>query len=195
MSRFPHAPGSAVNRSHKHGKSAVVAWVAIFLTLLICAFLPEVTAIGWHLFHGNSAKFHEWDVPVPTGWRSFTNGDALYIQRMHRFYFHDRAFSQVVITTLRSTPSGISNYQTQKKSLVEHAGEQGYQFLGEHKIRLKSQDGYCLSFATAKNSQRLWITCDVPVVGLSLDFMGDHIYAPVLDLVIDRIKSSGPAVD
>jgi len=184
-----------VNRSPKHGKNAQIAWVAIFLTLMICAFLPEVVALGWHLFHGNSAKFHEWDVPVPTGWRSFTKDDDLYILRMHRFYFVDRGLSQVVITTLRSTLSGISNYQTRKKSLVEHAGEQGYQFLGEHKIRLKSQDGYCLSFATAKNSQRLWITCDVPGVGLSLDFMGDHIYAPVLDLVIDRIQSSDPAAD
>lgn len=178
-----------MNSSHKHGKSAVIAWVAIFLTVLMCVFLPEVTALGWHLSHGNSVTFHEWDVPVPTGWRSFTKDDDLYIQRMHRFYFVDRGFSQVVITTL---VSGISNSQAQKKSLVEHAAGQRYQFLGEHKIRLKSQDGYCLSFATVKNLQRIWITCDVPEVGLSLNFMGDQVYAPTLDFVIERIKNFRP---
>jgi hypothetical protein len=51
------APLVCLTQMRNWKTSRLVAWVAIFLTLLICAFLPEVTALGWRLFHGNSAKF------------------------------------------------------------------------------------------------------------------------------------------
>lgn len=181
--------GSACTEGHRLNKRKLAAWAAIVLTILARVFLPEVVSVGWHLIHGNFARFHEWEVPVPWGWRSFTAEDTLIVQRMHRFYFRHNAFSQVMVGVLPVSAQGTYDYEKQKRSLVEHAGKEGYQFIGEHRIRLEVQDGYCISFLTIRSARRMWITCDVPELRLTVDFIGDQTYASTLDSIIERIKT------
>jgi hypothetical protein len=170
------------------GKRRLIAWAVMLFTFFVCVFLPEVVSAGWHLTHGNSASFQEWKVPVPWGWRSFTGDDTLIVQRMHRLYFRPKAFSQIMVGALSLPANAPYDYEKQKRSLIDHASREGYQFRGEHRVRIEAKDGYCIAFTTIQNAQRLWITCDIPDLHLSVSFIGNQSYAPALDSIIERIR-------
>jgi hypothetical protein len=186
-------PDSMCTKGHRSHNRKLAAGIAVFLTLLACVFLPEVVSLAWHLIHGSSARFHQWEVPVPWGWRAFTGEDTLIVQRMHRSYFRPGAFSEVIVGYLPLSVRGSYDYDKQKRSLVEHKGRDGYQLIGEHRVRVDAQEGYCFSFAALSNAQRLWITCAIPNHHLSVGFIGDQGYSYVLDSIIQHITRSDSA--
>lgn len=163
-------------------KKKLAAGVAIILTLLTCVFLPEVDSLVWHLIHGKIARFHEWEVSVPWGWSAMTNEDTLIVQRMHRFNFRS---SQVVVAPLTFPPT--FEFGRWKRATIQTQLKRGFRFISEHKIRLDNKDGFCFAFAAVQNPQRLWITCDVPELHLSVGFIGHETDASVLDLIIQHI--------
>lgn len=172
-------------------KVKLAAWSAIILTLLACVFLPEVVSLLWHLTHGTSASFQQWQVPVPWGWRAFGTEQMLIVQRMHRFYYRPGAFSQVIIVPLVFPPDFKFNYEKWKALAIDKELRSGHQFVSERRILLSGQEGYCFSFSESQDPQRLSIRCDVPGHELSFGFAGDKTYAPTFDSIIQRVKRRG----
>jgi hypothetical protein len=179
---------SACVDSQAFSKWKVVARAIIIVGFLALVFLPEVVSVSWHLFHGNFARFHEWEVPVPLGWRAFTGEDTLVVQRLHRFYFRRGAFSEVVVAPLILPPNHTFEYENWKNAIIQTQLKYGYQFTNERTIHLEGHEGYCFVFRVNQNAQRLWITCDVPELHLSVGFIGDQTHASALDSTIQRIR-------
>lgn len=167
-----------------------------FIYLLVCAallvvcsvfFLPEVVSAYWHVLYGKSARFREWEVPVPMGWWAFAGEGTLIVQRMNRSVGRD---SEVVVGDLPE--SGFYDYERRKGTLIEIISKDGYQFVGERKVRVAGAEGYCFSFSPIHNAGpgRIRITCDVPQRGLFLDFVGAPAHITVFDSIIQHITIS-----
>ncbi len=183
---------------HKKLPSFITRHQKVFTYLLVCAalliacgvfFLPEVVSVYWHVVHGKSARFHEWEVPVPMGWRAFAGEGTLIVQKMNRSVDRD---SEVVVGGLPE--SGFYDYEKRKGSLIEIISKDGYQFVEERKVRVAGAEGYCFSFSPIHNAGpgRIRITCDVPQRRLFLDFTGDPAHAAVFDSIIQHITPTAP---
>jgi hypothetical protein len=157
---------------------------AALLTVVVVCFLPEVISTGWHLVHGNSARFHNWEVPVPKGWWAFTAQGSLIVQEIHKSVDRD---SEVIVQDLR-LPAGITyNYEKHKTSSVEYMSKEGYRLVEDRKTRLAGEECFCLSFSQINNTERRRITCEVPNHRLFLSFVGDPGDATVFYSIIEHI--------
>jgi hypothetical protein len=176
---------------HKKLPSFIIRYQKVFAYLLVCAalltvcfvfFLPQVVSVYWHVVHGKSARFHEWEVPVPMGWWAFDGEGTLIVERMNRSVGRDSA---VIVGDLLE--SGFYDYQKRKNALVETISKDGYQFVEERKFRVAGGEGYCFSFSATHNAERMRITCDVPQRRLFLDFAGTLANTAVFYSIIQHI--------
>jgi hypothetical protein len=171
------------------------AWIAYslvslaFLTFCGLFFMPELVSNVWHLFHGSSAKFHGWVVPVPRGWWAFERDGTLVIQKMQREAGDD---SVVVLAPMVFDQNKGFEYEKWKGAIAQTKIGEGYQFLTEYKITLDNQEGFCLSFAKIKNNTRLSITCIVPGRHVFLEFYGDKAWSSSFDTIIEHVKTNVP---
>jgi hypothetical protein len=181
---------------HKKLPSFITRHQKVFAYLLVCAallavcgvfFLPEVVSAYWHIVHGKSARFHEWEVPVPMGWWAFAGEGTLIVQKMNRSVGRDSA---VVVGDLPE--SGFYDYEKRKGSLIEIISKDGYRLVEERKVRVAGGEGYCFSFSSIHNAGRIRIACDVPQRRLFLDFTGGPAHAAVFDSIIQHITPTGP---
>jgi hypothetical protein len=178
-------------KRHSHSKRLVLCTSVILISIAACVFLPEVVSLSWHLTHGNFARFHEWDVPVPWGWSSFTTEDTLIVHRIHRFGFRSRAFSQVTVFPLAFPPNRKFEPEQWQKITIETQFRRGFRFVSMSRIRLDGKDGSCFAFAALEDARRRLITCDFPDLNLSVGFTGDQSYASTLDSVIEHMNRRG----
>src|SRR5437879_1443571 len=183
-------PDCTDNKRRRLRRSRLLARSAIIVTILACVFLPEVVSLVWHLVHGKTARFHEWEVPVPWGWRAFSGQGMLIVQRIHRAYYRRGEFSEVIVAPLISPPNHAFEYEKWKPATIRVKLKGGYDFVAEHRIHLGGQEGYGLSFAASQNPDRLRVTCVVPNHRLAIDFIGDPTYAPVFDSITRHITGS-----
>jgi hypothetical protein len=159
--------------------------VVAFLTVGGVFFLGSVVSTAWHLVHGNSARFHQWDVPVPPRWWAFMGNGMLIVQHMRN---SADSHSEIIFGDLPLSVGGTYDYEKQKKSLVQYMSKKGYQFLNESKVRLANEDSYCISFSDPHSTKRIHVTCDVPNYRLLISFAGGGGDAPVFYAVIQNVK-------
>jgi hypothetical protein len=177
-------------KRHSYNKRLVLG-TSVILVLTVCIFFPEAVSLRWHLTHGNFVTFHEWDVPIPWGWSSFTTDDTLVVQKMHRFGFRSGAFSQVMVAPLAFPANYKLEPEQWQKITIETQLKRGFRFVSMSRIRLDGKDGSCFSFAALQETERRLITCDFPDLNLSIGFIGDQSYAPTLDSIVKRINRRG----
>ena len=170
----------------------------VFACLLVCAalltvcgvfFLPEVVSAYWHVLHGKSARFHEWEVPVPMGWWAFPGEGTLIVQKI------DRSLNRVSAVVVGDLPeSGFYDYEKRKAGLIAAISKDGYQFVEERNVMVAGAEGYCFSFSPIHNAgaRRIRITCDVPQRRIFLDFAGASAHAAAFDSIIQHITSTTP---
>jgi hypothetical protein len=169
--------------SRKNWRSYTLVAVA-FLIVAAIFFLPVLVPAGWHLVHGDFARFQLWEVPVPKGWWAFTRKGTLIVQKMEKFSNRD---SQVIINDL-PVSTGSYDYEKEKNSLVQHYSKQGYRFLGERQTRVDGKECFCLSFLDPNDRENIKISCDVPRYRLLIYFEGNSNFAVVFDAIIQEIR-------
>jgi hypothetical protein len=153
-------------------------WTLLLIACLIvvAAFLPELVGASWHLVHGNSAHYRDWDIPVPTGWFAVNQGESLAVERMLRFALWQDA-PMVVFLPVHVTSNYVFDRNVWEEEQVKIQVKKGYRLSSTRDIQVAGQAGYCWEFAQAADPARLWITCVLPAERLSADFSGDRSYA------------------
>jgi hypothetical protein len=125
-----------VRRSLRRKWPVYILIGAACLSLGAAFFLPEVVPIGWHILHGKSAQFHQWDIPVPWGWWAFREQGQVILQKMRRPVDRD---SEVIFDEPLPADREPYGYDKQKYSLAEHMLKEGYRLTEERRTRLAGE--------------------------------------------------------
>ncbi len=159
----------------------------LILTLLLAAaFLPELAGAGWHILHGNSAHYLDWDIPVPTGWFALRQGEGLAVQRMLRLALWKQAPTAVFLP-VHVTSRYVFDRDVWRQEQVKIQARQGYQLAASRDIAMGGQAAYCWEFVRVEDPGRWWITCVSPAERLSADFTGDRAYAAAFYAILPQI--------
>ncbi len=164
-------------------------WLSYFLIGAACltigcvVFLNRVFPYTWHLVYGQSARFHQWKVPVPEGWWAYARQGTLIVVKMQKSADLD---SHVIVSELPDKRS--YDEERFKRSLIEnYTSKKEYRFLEERKTRLDNHEGYCLFFLSVSNAERILVACEIPDWELSVNFVGDRAYASNFDSILQGI--------
>lgn len=149
-------------------------------------FLPQLVSVAWHVIHGSSVAYGQFNVPVPWGWVACLKEDSLVVLRMPSTGF-GWATRDVVITPLLYPRDRAFEYEVSKRAHVETQLKRGYELRGEKQVQLVSEQNYCLNFAARNDPEDLWILCDFPGHQISIGLIGKKEDSPVLDSVIRGI--------
>jgi hypothetical protein len=165
----------------------VVAGTIIVCVILTSIFLPEFASAGWHLLHGNSAKFLVWEVPVPWEWRELKGDNFIVIQKIGRW---NNPPSDVIVTTLDQPGVSVIDHEQWKRAIIETELKRGHLFMSENQFQLDGEAGFCLTFAGNEDSERLWIDCNFAIHRLSIGYIGTKDHSQILNLIIPKIRAS-----
>lgn len=164
------------------------AGLALIVVLMVgAALLPEVVGAGWHVFHGKSAHYRGWDIPVPTGWFAVHQGEGLAVERMLRFALW-RDAPTIVFLPVHVTDRYVFDRSVWQRVQVQMQVHNGYQLTGTRDIQAAGQAGYCWEFARRQDAGQLWVTCIVPAERLSADFRGDRAYLAAFYAILPGIS-------
>jgi hypothetical protein len=164
-----------------------IVGATLFFLFLITFFLPEIATAGWHLLHGNFAKYLVWEVPVPWGWRVLQGNNTIVIQRLSVW-----GSSHYDVTVNALDEPGITEIDDErwKRAYIETERKHGRSFVSESPSQLDGEAGFCLTFADNKNSDSLWIDCHFPIHRLSIGYVGSKDHSQILNLIIPKIRAS-----
>jgi hypothetical protein len=179
-----HPPPSFLSRVLSKKWLRYLLLGAAFIVVIGLCFLPEVISISWHLVHGKSAQFHQWEVPVPKGWWAFTREGSLVVQKMNDSADRD---SEMTVNDLGLPIGATYDSEKQRSALVEQMSKVGYVQVEEQLTRLAGEGCFCLSFSAARDPHRIRITCDVPNHRLFVYFAGNRTYAPIFYSIIHGV--------
>ena len=165
----------------------IIAGTTLVFLFLTTIFLPEVAAAGWHLLHGNSAKYLVWEVPVPWGWREHQGNNSILIQKTGRW-----ANSHFDVYVAALDEHGITEIDDErwKGAYIETERNHGRSFVSESQLQLDGEAGFCLTFAEHENPDSLWVNCHFPIHRLSIGYVGSTDHSQILNLIIPKIRAS-----
>jgi len=157
------------------------AWVFLLITgllVLIAAFLPDFVGAGWRLLHGPSARYRDWEIPVPRGWYAMSHGEALSIGRMVPLAFW-QPVPTAVFLPIHVTPRFVFDQEVWERAQVAIQGQRGYRLRTGRGVVVAGTLGYCWEFSAVRDESRLWVTCVAPADRISVDFSGSAAFLSV----------------
>lgn len=178
--------GPSLQTRRKRSAKAIAFGAAIVLVSLVSAFLPNLSALSWHIFHGNSIQFQSWEVPVPWGWRALAQPGFIVLLKVAR---SDYRSSEVIVTTIRIPPGRTIDPAKLKKAKIENELKSGRHFLSDRETQMDGEKGTCLTFASYGQADDRRVTCDFPTHGLSVGYIGPEENTHYLDQIIVNIRA------
>ena len=145
------------------------------LLLLVLLLLPVLAPFGWHMWYGDTAEFHSWNISVPTGWLIQDRGPALVVTRMPWGYPLARSdLSFAVLVHVEGITLFDMNraYPIWKQHTLRGFEGQGYRLSQERTLRVADRDSRCLEFV-AEQVSRVQIACFHARDSVSASFQGD----------------------
>src|SRR6202035_352217 len=109
----------------------IVGTTLVFL-FLATIFLPEVAAAGWHVLHGNSAKYLVWEVPVPWGCRALQGNNFIVILKSG--IWGNWQFD-VTVTALDEPGITEIGEERWKRANIEIERKDGHHFVSESQLQ------------------------------------------------------------
>jgi hypothetical protein len=168
-------------------RNKIIVGTTVVFLFLTTIFLPEVAAAGWHLFHGNSAKYLVWEVPVPWGWREHEGNNFILIQKIGVW---SNSHYDVIVSALDEPGITAIDDERWKRARIETELKDGHQFVSKSQFQLDGEAGFCLTFAGNENADLLWIGCRFPIHRLSIGYVGTKDHSQILNLIIPKIRAS-----
>lgn len=202
-----HRGGCRAGTGGKQGDSAgaarAVAWLdpmdhktkgrmalATFV-LVLAIFLPEVVSAGWHMIHGRSVRFRDWNIPVPFGWYATHSGEGVALERMLRFSLWHNA-PVAVFLPVHFGKAFHFQYELFGAEQTRVLDKRGYVFKAQRDFRAAGQDGRCWVYSKVKDPSQRWIACIFPEEMFSADFTGSQTYAAQFYSILSRVEGAKP---
>lgn len=149
-----------------------ISAAAILLLGAIC--LPEVVSAAWHMVHGRTVDYRQWEVKVPFEWYAVRHGEVMSVERMTRLPWNK---PEAEFQPMHFGKAYHFQYEVYGKSQAQALQGKGYLLQGQRDIQIAGKAGMCWTFNKYKEDDHLWIACIVPTDLTAADYIGDKAYA------------------
>jgi hypothetical protein len=176
----------AVYRYLRSYTALLAASSFLMLALIVGFFLPEIACTYWHVRFGNSATYHGWNIPVPTGWRATTHNEQLIITKPLRFYDTSDVPEVVVGALDASKPIDPDRLD---ELMVHRLSQDGYILRKIRQIQVGGRDTDCLQFGAYKPGESIRISCMCIGAHLSVDLFGRPSEIEAFYSIVSQIRA------
>jgi hypothetical protein len=177
----------SLNRSKR--KYGLVTFYLIAMLLISSTLLPELVSGIWHAKHLSfSARYRDWDVPVPWGWFAYGDAENLVIDRVSRFVPSEDG-ARVFVFSYDTHSRGDLNVEMLKDVEIETMQKKGYRFTVEGSFQSDGLPATCLTFQKTSDVKLLYIECDISGEPLAVQYEGPPESIFILQKVLAGIRT------
>lgn len=148
--------------------------------------MPELAGALWHLTHNSRVTYGPLSIHVPFSWTANYSSGLLLIKRISRF---DKNLDSVTVVGSLTVPDQPGADPEQFRSIEERMmARDGYQLIGERRIRAAGSFGLCFKFGSPTAPSILLANCDFPSLKLRIEFRGGRQYENDLYAMIESAR-------